>query len=74
MSGHFFILPPRITDIAAAYFKAYGPQGELSPATEGMERAAFQARLDRSELLAVDVSYGDPNRRNETLLPGGAPC
>lgn len=68
---------PRITDPTAAYFKAYGPQGELSyavwtnsPGTETAEGEAFQARLDRRELSAVDVAYGDPLRRNETFLPG----
>lgn len=77
--------PAPLLDDALAYFKAYDRQGRLScaiwtshPATEAMERATFQARLDRGELVAVDIAYGDPRRRNETLLgsattiaPGG---
>lgn len=67
---------PSISDPTAAAFKAYGPQGELtyavwtnSPGTEAAERAVFQERLSRGDLSAVDIAYGDPLRRNETLLP-----
>lgn len=59
-----------------AWFKAYDARGELagvtwtsSRVTEDVERSAYQARLDRGELSAVDVAYEDPHRRNETLLP-----
>lgn len=57
-------------------FKAYDARGRLIlstwtrvPAAYALERAAFQARINRAELSHVDIWSSDPHEPMQRLRP-----
>ncbi len=57
-------------------FKAYYPNGRLAISTWTtaritfeIEREAYQARLNRGELLYVDVHSSDPHEKDFRMMP-----